>query len=96
MGHLGRAIAALWRGVRDRAAIAAGRGEDERDTRNVSGLADAVAIDGELSVERLVSSFLKKRSKKLFRMGVRVSGANEQTDKSFLVLFFKKELLGLS
>jgi len=38
------------------------------------------------------SSFLKKRTKKLlFPRLVRL--ARNQTDKSFLVLFFKKELL---
>jgi hypothetical protein len=44
------------------------------------------------------SSFLKKRSKKLLLMarGIRSVTANTIlpiTDKSFLVLFFKKELL---
>jgi hypothetical protein len=40
--------------------------------------------------------FLKKRSKKLLPMGIRgpiQNGPRAPTDKSFLVLFFKKELL---
>jgi hypothetical protein len=39
------------------------------------------------------SSFLKKRTKKLLLMGVRGPFPRTPTDKSFLVLFFKKELL---
>jgi hypothetical protein len=41
------------------------------------------------------SSFLKKRTKKLLPATPRVENplALNQTDKSFLVLFFKKELL---
>ncbi len=40
------------------------------------------------------SSFLKKRSKKLFPFGARsLAGGTQQTDKSFLLLFFKKEAL---
>jgi monoamine oxidase len=39
------------------------------------------------------SSFLRKRSKKLLSVGARVSKALTKTRKSFLVLFFKKELL---
>jgi len=40
------------------------------------------------------TSFLKKRSKKLFHIGAApVSLAQLQTNKSFLVLFFKKEHL---
>jgi hypothetical protein len=38
------------------------------------------------------SSFLKKRSKRLLRTGLSLSGeAEAQIDKSFLLLFFKKE-----
>jgi hypothetical protein len=49
-------------------------------------------------VTKRSSSFLKKRSKKLLLMarGFRSASANTRlpmTDKSFLVLFFKKELL---
>jgi hypothetical protein len=41
------------------------------------------------------SSFLKKRTKKLLFVSVRVNrcGRVKQASKSFLVLFFKKELL---
>jgi hypothetical protein len=40
------------------------------------------------------ASFLKKRSKKLFPVGAQSVGPGErQPGKSFLVLFFKKELL---
>jgi hypothetical protein len=40
------------------------------------------------------SSFLKKRSKKLLRIQVRVvAGVSGPIDKSFLLLFFKKEVL---
>jgi hypothetical protein len=38
-------------------------------------------------------SFLKKRSKRLSNDGTRVAGTSNKTDKSFLVLFFKKEPL---
>jgi hypothetical protein len=41
------------------------------------------------------SSFLKKRSKKPLQIGVRGIGPRAPIDKSFLVLFFKKELLAL-
>jgi hypothetical protein len=38
------------------------------------------------------SSFLKKRTKKLLNPGRSLSGkAEAETDKSFLLLFFKKE-----
>jgi hypothetical protein len=36
-------------------------------------------------------SFLKKRTKKLLRTGLSLSGEAEAKDKSFLLLFFKKE-----
>jgi hypothetical protein len=39
------------------------------------------------------SSFLKKGTKKLFRMGAGGSRPRTPMGKSFLVLFFKKELL---
>jgi hypothetical protein len=41
------------------------------------------------------SSFLKKRTKKLLLLGMRTdrTGRVNQHSKSFLVLFFKKELL---
>jgi hypothetical protein len=39
------------------------------------------------------SSFLKKRSKKLLDIGLSLSGRRTPECKSFLVLFFKKELL---
>src|ERR1700735_5282054 len=37
------------------------------------------------------TSFLKKRSKKLLLLGSELPGRSEPSDKSFLVLFFKKE-----
>jgi hypothetical protein len=39
------------------------------------------------------SSFLKKRTKKLLPFGVRRRSGPRQRDKSFLLLFFKKEVL---
>jgi hypothetical protein len=39
------------------------------------------------------SSFLKKRTKKLLQFETRVAATRDSTRKSFLVLFFKKELL---
>jgi hypothetical protein len=39
------------------------------------------------------TSFLKKRSKKLFCPGIRAATRRTAGSKSFLVLFFKKELL---
>jgi hypothetical protein len=41
------------------------------------------------------SSFLKKRTKKLLLHEFRVSSASTQNSKSFLLLFFKKEVLFL-
>jgi hypothetical protein len=43
------------------------------------------------------SSFLKKRTKKLCSFGLSLSGqAEAETDKSFLLLFFKKEDLSFA
>jgi hypothetical protein len=39
------------------------------------------------------SSFLKQGSKKLLQTGVRGIGPRRPINKSFLILFFKKELL---
>jgi hypothetical protein len=39
-------------------------------------------------------SFLKKRTKKLFRLGLRCRIEPRRPDKSFLLLFFKKEAIG--
>jgi hypothetical protein len=57
--------------------------------------------NGPASQEGKDSSFLKKRSKKLLQIapGVLLKAEAQmlaETDKSFLVLFFKKELLFLS
>jgi hypothetical protein len=38
-----------------------------------------------------VCSLLKKRTKKLFPVGVRGTGPRAPSSKSFLLLFFKKE-----
>jgi hypothetical protein len=47
-----------------------------------------------LQKEEESGSFLKKRTKKLFPVGAQaVAGGTHQMEKSFLVLFFKKELL---
>jgi hypothetical protein len=43
--------------------------------------------------EERKSYFLKKRSKKLLPVGVRGKGPSTPSSKSFLILFFKKELL---
>jgi hypothetical protein len=37
------------------------------------------------------SSFLRKRTKKLLRIGARCRRLSDSTGKSFLLLFFKKE-----
>jgi hypothetical protein len=46
-------------------------------------------------IKKASSSFLKKRTKKLLLFGMRTDrpGTSNQQSKSFLVLFFKKELL---
>jgi hypothetical protein len=41
------------------------------------------------------SSFLKKRTKKLMGFGLALAQARYQNSKSFLLLFFKKEVLPL-
>jgi hypothetical protein len=62
------------------------------DGRANCGVPDAQFAGGRGMKKQGSCSFLKKRTKKLlFPRLVRL--ARNQTDKSFLVLFFKKELL---
>jgi hypothetical protein len=42
------------------------------------------------------SSFLKKRTKKLLRLGARLASESATANKSFLLLFFKKEDLSIA
>jgi hypothetical protein len=52
---------------------------------------------GNRETKEASSSFLKKRTKKLLHPGSSLSGkAEAETDKSFLLLFFKKEGLAFT
>jgi hypothetical protein len=60
--------------------------------------ADRILCQPREKIKQGSSSFLKKRTKKLLSIGVRNStrvGPRALMSKSFLVLFFKKELLPL-
>jgi hypothetical protein len=53
----------------------------------------AGGVSGWRKAKQASASFLKKRSKKLLDIGRRLGRREYSRDKSFLVLFFKKELL---
>jgi hypothetical protein len=59
-----------------------------------AGMRMLVAIDQALSVKEASGSFLKKRTKKLLRIGpCSIRKGRSQAAQSFLLLFFKKEVL---
>ncbi len=64
--------------------------------------AGTLAVDGILGIKPAMimpdkegsASFLKKRSKKLLSIGAQsIAGGTHQRERSFLLLFFKKEAL---